>query len=420
MDTAPGRPIPSRLPGDAAKAITTGARAALPGARAESKGRWLALDLLRFVAVFLMVQGHTFTELLDERTQHEHWYRHHQFVHGYTAPMFLFASGLAFGYTTFRAWDRSTTAGDALFKRLRRYGWLLGIGYLMHVPTLALGGLASAGDGAVRAWLQVDVLQHIGVSLCALQLLAVLVKRQRVFIGIVAVLFALVVLGAPIVWTWPADAVLPIGLAGFVNGASGSYFPLVPWAGFTYAGVLLAYAAREAKRPSHTMAKWLAGATATSIVVPIALNRMGVNPYGAHDFWHTSPYYFFFRLGNVTGVLTVLCVVEILAHHVRVALTGAGRVARALRWVRVVGEESLVVYVAHLVALHGWVVGPGLTSRLGHALSLMQASLVALALFFAMVLTARAWSDMKKSRFRFQAMQLSAAGAFAYLLLIAR
>ena len=31
--------------------------------------RWLALDLLRFVAVFLMVQGHTFTELLTSDVQ---------------------------------------------------------------------------------------------------------------------------------------------------------------------------------------------------------------------------------------------------------------------------------------------------------------------------------------------------------------
>ena len=382
--------------------------------------RWLALDLLRFVAVFLMVQGHTFTELLSTEVQHERWYRHHQFVHGYTAPMFLFASGLAFGYTTFRSWSRSTEPGDALYKRLRRYGWLLVIGYLMHVPTLAPSGLVSASDGPLHRLLQVDVLQHIGVSLCVLQLLAVLVKRQRVFIGIVVTLFLAVVLLAPIIWAWPAEQRLPLALAGFVNGGSGSYFPLVPWAGFTYAGVLVAFLARNVERPSEKLAPWLLAVTVLSLGVPVLLNRMGVAPYGPHDFCRTDPYFFFFRLGNVTGVLTVLAYLERGAERFGVALAGKGRLGRALRWVRVVGEESLVVYVAHLVALHGWVVGRGMTSSMGHSLSLVACSLVALTLFASMVLVARGWSDMKKSRLRWQAVQLSAAGAMAYLVLIAR
>jgi uncharacterized membrane protein len=65
--------------------------------------RWLALDLFRFAAALLMVQGHVFTELLSSDYSGERWVRHHRFVHGYTAPMFLFAAGLAFGVTTFRA-----------------------------------------------------------------------------------------------------------------------------------------------------------------------------------------------------------------------------------------------------------------------------------------------------------------------------
>jgi uncharacterized membrane protein len=394
------------------------------GMQDEGKTRWLALDLLRFVAVFLMVQGHTFTELLSTEVQHERWYRHHQFVHGYTAPMFLFASGLAFGYTTFRSWRRATEPGDALYKRLRRYGWLLVIGYLMHVPTLAPSGLVSAGDGPLHRLLQVDVLQHIGVSLCALQLLAVLVRRitgsgERVFAGIVGGLFLSVVLLAPIVWAWPAERELPLALAGFVNGGSGSYFPLVPWAGFTYAGVLVAYAARHVERPSQQLAPWLLGLTILSLGLPVVLNRLGVAPYAPHDFWRTDPYFFFFRLGNVTAILTALAYLEQLAGRMGV-LSGHGRVARALRWVRVVGEESLVVYVAHLVVLHGWVIGPGLASSMGHSLSLVACSLVALSLFFAMVLVARGWSENKKSRLRWQALQVSAAGAMAYLVLIAR
>ena len=68
-------------------------------AKAERRaGRWLALDLLRFCAVFLMVQGHTFSSLLDPSVRAERWYQHHNFVHGYTAPMFLFENLDLFEY----------------------------------------------------------------------------------------------------------------------------------------------------------------------------------------------------------------------------------------------------------------------------------------------------------------------------------
>lgn len=402
--------------GSATPAPSGGAR----GAPLAGKTRWLALDLLRFVAVFMMVQGHTFTELLDPVYREERWFRHHNFVHGYTAPMFLFASGLAFGYTTFRAWSTHASGGDALMKRLRRYGWLLGIGYLIHVPTLAVAGLVAPQAHALRAWLQVDVLQHIAVSLALLSFLVVIVKKPGRFIAIVSVLFVLSVFLAPIIWSVPAEGALPLGLAGYVNGGSGSYFPLVPWAGFTYAGVMVAWLARHEARPSHRLASWLLAITAVTIIVPIVVNRTGFNPYGPHDFWRTSPYYFLFRLGNVTGVLTVLCFLERLADRRGLVFAEGSRLARGMSAVRVVGQESLVVYVAHLVVLHGWVVGPGLASHLGGQLSLTATSLVAVMLFLSMILVARAWNEWTKGELRFRALQLSAAGAFAYLLLIAR
>ena len=67
------------------------------GAGSRKNDRWRALDLLRLVAVVLMVQGHVFTALLDRGLRHGPWYIRHSYVHGLTAPIFFFASGLAFG-----------------------------------------------------------------------------------------------------------------------------------------------------------------------------------------------------------------------------------------------------------------------------------------------------------------------------------
>lgn len=384
--------------------------------RKSGGGRWLALDLLRFCAVFLMVQGHTFTELLDPAVRAERWYRHHSFVHGYTAPMFLFASGLAFGYTTFKAWNANLVPGDALWKRFRRYGWLLLIGYGLHLPSTSLSALGSLSPERLRNWLQVDVLQHIAISLALCQLLVLALRTPRRFAIAVGVLFAVAVFGAPLIWGIDVGTVLPMWLGGFVNSSTGSLFPLVPWAGFTYAGILCAYFARNVESPARALAWPFAFAAALSLLVPIAINHTGWNPYGVHDFWRTSPYYFFWRLGNVLAVLALLCFAERWIDRSKVADDSRTTASKALGWVRVVGAESLIVYVAHLLVLHGSVLNRGIRAYTGESLSLGAAIVVALALFGAMILLARLWHEMKKREVRWKAMQLAATTAFAWML----
>jgi uncharacterized membrane protein len=288
------------------------------------------------------------------------------------------------------------------------------------MPALALTRLLHLDAGTVREWLQVDVLQHIGVSLALLQLLALTVRHEKVFVGVVGALFAAVVLGAPLVWA--ADvSFLPAPIASYVNDDTGSLFPLFPWAGFTYAGILVAYAARTAKRPSHDLAWPLLALTVTLFVVPVALNRTGFQPYGVHDFWKTDPYYFFFRLANVLAVLTAWCFVEKLAD--RRAWLDEGtkesrtKIGEALSLVRVVGAESLLIYVAHLAFLHGSVLSSGLEHATGRSLTFGQASFVATALFVAMVALAWTWHEWKKGTWRFRVVQWSAIGSFAYLML---
>lgn len=388
-------------------------------------GRWLALDLFRFCAVCLMVQGHVFNTLLDQATRRQGWYPHHSFVHGYTAPMFLFGAGLAFGYTTFRGWSEHTRGGAAAIKRFKRYAWLLVIGYGLHLPTLSLSRLLSLDDPATLArMLQVDVLQHIGVSLALCQLLVLVVKQQRAFVAIVGTLAALVIFAAP--WIWNVDlsgGVVPTWLAGYVNASTGSIFPLVPWAGFTYLGIVVAYAVglNGGVESVSARVRWpFAALAAVFLIAPVLLDRFGLWPWPAHNFWKTNPLFFFWRLGNILAVLAILCFVE-RALEKRGALAAKGHfVDRALSWVKLIGAESLIIYVVHLVVLHGSVLGRGLKHtamfRQG-SLDLARASMVALALFLAMVLLAKAWSELRKTRFSFSAVQISLTSAIAYLML---
>ncbi|HEY8431817.1 MAG TPA: heparan-alpha-glucosaminide N-acetyltransferase domain-containing protein [Sandaracinaceae bacterium] len=382
-----------------------------------SAPRWLALDLFRFCAVCLMVQGHVFSTLLDSATKSQRWYPHHSFVHGYTAPMFLLGAGLAFGYTTFRAWDEHAKGGPATIKRFKRYAWLLVIGYALHLPTMSLSRLFALDEAQLRQLAQVDVLQHIGVTLALCQLLVLLVKRRRAFVAVVAVLAAASAVAAPWVWAIDLEGVSP-WLAGYVNASTGSQFPLVPWSGFTLFGIVLAHAIgiRGDARSVSERVRWpLAVVAAAFLIVPVLIDRFGVWPWPAHNFWKVNPLFFSWRLGNALAVLALLCFAERAIE--RAGWSGS----RVLSWVKLVGTESLIIYVVHLVLLHGSVLGPGLahTETLGRGTQgVLGASAVTLVLFSAMVLLAKMWSELRKTSAAFTAAQLGLTGGFVLLMLM--
>lgn len=400
LDLAGGAP-----PEDAPAPVAAATKAA-PVAKAK---RWLALDLYRFVAVMLMVQGHVFSTLLDQATKSQGWYPHHSFVHGYTAPMFLFSAGLAFGYTTFRKWDQHSSGGAAAKKRYSRYAWLLVIGYGLHLPTLSLTRLFAIDDPQrIARMLQVDVLQHIGVSLAICQVLVFLVKNKKVFVGIIATLAAVMVFGAP--WLWGIDlegTSVPVWLAGYFNASTGSIFPLIPWAGFTYLGIVVAFlvgVGGEARSVSRKVALPFLVLALIFMLVPIGIDRLGPLPWPSHNFWKTNPLFFFWRLGNILLVLAVLCFAERgmsragwMDDHPQTPM--AKLMHRLIPWIVIVGAESLVIYVTHLLLLHGSVVGPGIKHSgviSAHSHGLGTVTLVSLGFIAAMVLLAKVWTELRK------------------------
>lgn len=411
-----------------------------PATVASSTSRWLALDLFRFVAVLLMVQGHVFSALLDSQFHSELWYRRHSFVHGYTAPMFLFGAGLAFGYTTFRKWDEHTRGGASALKRFKRYFWLLFIGYALHLPDSSLSRILAVDDPArLRDMFQVDVLQHIGVSLGLCQLLVLVVRRQKTFAMIAGGLGVAAIILAP--WVWNVDlSSWPLPLAGYVNASTGSMFPLLPWAGFTYLGVAVAYvvgagrAGSGAKRPVSDRLAWpLLGLALAAMVLPIVVNRIGSLPvpseyYGVQDgvtqhlpraFWKTSPLLTIWRLGNVMLVLAILCFVERGLSRWGLARRGAGTVGRGLDWARAISAESLVVYVVHLVILHGCVLMSGLRQHFGGPTLSFGATVgITLTMVLAMMLLAILWHELKRHPRTFSAVQWSLVSLFALVLLL--
>jgi uncharacterized membrane protein len=363
---------------------------AVPASKAAATaGRFVALDLLRFLAVILMVQGHTFREVLDLGLRDQRWHGYHNYIHGYTAPIFLFSSGLAFGITTFRSWEKHLTFGPTLLKRLERYALLLLIGYAMQLPRFSLAGLWELPDARLGPALALNALQNIGFTLAIAELSVVALRTQRRFVAFTAAFAVVLVLVAPALWRMDVSNV-PVFFTGYLNTSTGSIFPIAPWGAFLLAGILTAHGiwdpdARAVRPNAHLV---LLAIGAVTILIGRQLSGAGLDwVFGEHNYWKTSPYFFLVRIGVVWTVLALLMAAA--------NLLSSDSAARKPGLVQTLGQETLVIYVAHLFALYGSPLTPGIVPHVRGTLSLLESTLLFGGVFVVMIAIALAWHAVK-------------------------
>ncbi|MGE4073376.1 MAG: heparan-alpha-glucosaminide N-acetyltransferase domain-containing protein [Lysobacterales bacterium] len=353
--------------------------------------RFDALDSLRCVAVLLMVQGHAFYLTLSAAERNAFWYPWHSYVHGYTAPGFMFGAGLAFGFTTLSdRIDQHARWTPMLRQRLYRYLSLIVIGYALQLPPLA--------ENAVN-WLQsdlnqfarVEALQHIGAALLFCQLLVILLRRPMPVAVSTLVLGAVIVLSGPAVSRVPAQELGPLLLAGYWTSGFGSTFPLVPWAGFVLVGVTLGACLRRLTGtvPLIRIAGAFAIAGIALVALSLQLDQLWPDAFGPHRYWKVSPYFFLRRLGWLMIALGALTALD----------AGLQRMQRrdgSLRiWVRRVGQHSLLLYVAHLLLLYGSPISPGLKSIFEGRLDVWHSAGLVVLIFIALALMLLAWEALE-------------------------
>ncbi len=361
--------------------------------------RWLFIDFLRFSAVVLMVQGHTFDALLSVSVKAESWFRMHAFWHGFTAPMFLFASGLAFGIATLRKWPRHLTPGPTLSRRYRRYGLLIIIGYFLHLPFFSFTKIVnSATQANLNAFFKSDALHLIGLSLILCQGLVYFLKTPKRVVRVLGVLVLGVVLAAPIIWHIPFQASLPLPIASYLNGMTGSVFPLFPWSAYLFCGVLTAYYLEPATRdqPQRNRLVHLAALGLMLILSAGALSLLHATaPFPQPVVWRANPLVFLMRMGTLLLFLVFLYELE---HRLRVTRRISDQPGPILSAVKMMAQETLGIYVLHLVILYGSVVSKGMLSFLGRRMDVLEAIGVFLVLFVVMRYFASAWHYLKNYR----------------------
>jgi uncharacterized membrane protein len=341
------------------------------GAPAHRPRRELYIDAFRGLMALVMVQGHVFDTLLSPAVLAEPLYRLQQIFHGSTAPGFLFASGFVAGL------PRAPLSVKASVRRGRRLLFVLGVGYMLGLPYLSLWKTALEATPAEKATMfACNALHVIAVSQLFVLALQWIVGRR--WIAAAAVTALLVLAAGPFVWASGLSARLPLFLGAYLDqDVAPSQFPVFPYSAFVLAGTV-AGAALGRQDPETRRRRAVRGGLALIALgglVALALR-------GVVDFWGVSPGYALIRLG---GLLLLLRLVEAVAAH-----DVPGTRALAL-----IGHETLLVYVLHLVMLFGGVLGPSPMLAWHGRLGFGAASAVLAVMVPVLLAAAWAWHRVK-------------------------
>ena len=205
-----------------------------------TKSRALFIDILRGLAILVMVEVHVFNELLSPSIKSQSWFSIVNFINGLVAPSFLFVSGLVFVLSLQRGTDDLRKFGKTFWKKLSRIGLILLAGYSLHPPFFSVQKLMNNWTPVViKQLFIVDILQCIGIGLLILLFARIIFSNDKLFYVFITIVLLVVLLISPVFWKIDFNNFLPIPLASYFNTMNGSLFPIFPWFNFLFAGALV-------------------------------------------------------------------------------------------------------------------------------------------------------------------------------------
>lgn len=358
------------------------------------KPRLRFIDIGRSIAIILMLQGH-FISLTFEGYREQlnllrqtgtsgdiffDWWCH---LRGFTAPLFFTITGVVFVYLLLGNQD------EKYFKQIRvRKGFRRAISIILWGYALQLNfkNIRYYLSGNINdRFFAFHVLQCIGFGILILLVLYGvyrIINKRIQFSWILLTLGFAVFLIQPLINSYgsihfPAKA--PMFIQNFLHGPN-SIFPLTPWVGFVLFGGALGAIIRE--KSDHLKEKWF----------PIKFAALGLLIWGVgtlllyifshlgFDMHFMAVVYLFHQVMEVTLLIAVLMYVERLFKQ------------KDTMFMRM-GQNTLEIYILHVIILYGAIIGIGLRTYFQKSLSFGEAIFGAILfiLFFAFLTKILPW-----------------------------
>jgi len=361
------------------------------------------LDVLRGVAVLLMIEAHVIDSWTTSAEHQSHWFRQSMVLGGFAAPLFLFFAGVA---VSLSAASKARRLGDtrAAMRAVQKRGLeIFALALLFRLQSKILS------NGAWWTLLKVDILNIMGPSITAAATLWGLARSPAMRMTAFAVAMAGMVWLAPAVRGFDALASLPDAIEAYFRPVPGlSNFTLFPWAAFVAAGALMGVILDEARLPQADRRVNLAFAAGGLVLAYVAYRASFLPPLDERSrFWSTSASFFFVRLGLMVAAVGGAWLWEqrpsvrlrsgqALRQSSGQALQQGSGQAAGRPWspLQVLGRSSLFIYWIHVELVYG------LVSLPLHGAFSLAGAWAALGAFWLLMLAAAVAKDWTIGKFK--------------------
>ncbi|MBK7104217.1 MAG: DUF1624 domain-containing protein [Ignavibacteriae bacterium] len=361
--------------------------------KSDQKRRIVFIDLMRAFAVIMMIQGHTTDTFLSNeyRNTESVAYNFWLTMRGFTAPIFMFSSGLIFTYLL-KADHFDFFQNPRIAKGIKRGFALIGIGYLLRFPTHRIFDLESVSKTQWDIFLTVDALHLIGVGLLSIVTVLFISKNLKLNFNITlgfTILISLIV--SPYVAKINWDNYLPQILSGYFFEKNGSLFPIFPWVIYVLAGAMLGnYLSKNEGiyfKKRFSIFLFTIGSSLVGLYLAIyAFSHL--LPENISD-WLYANSLIIVRLGYVIIANSLMAFIARNFNHIPKIISDTGK-------------KTLMLYVAHVIILYGCALFPGFNKFWGKTLTSYQTIFVViimLALMLLLVLYSDRISNYWKNKF---------------------
>ncbi len=343
----------------------------------DKKHRIIFIDLMRAFAVLQMVQGHTVDALLspEYRLLDFPAYSVWHFMRGMTAPIFMFTSGTVFTYL-FRLVDEPFGNNPRVKKGIKRFLLLVFLGYLLRYPTYKVFDFSNVTKQQLDTFFAVDVLQLIGFGILFLLISAFISEKLKLGDTVTFLLMSLVfIIPSPFMNSIDWLKYFPQPIANYFYTSNGSLFPLFPWAGYVIlGGILGSYLARNPlvfKTNKFSIRLMIIG------IVLIIFSSVYIKLHLGESISNLSDSYTYdtilFRIGFV---LILTAVVSYISQSIN----------SIPRIIILIGRNTLLIYIVHLMIIYGSAWNPGLYTIWGNSVPVSLTILIAVLMITTMTL----------------------------------
>lgn len=345
------------------------------------KKRFIFVDLLRGLALLVMIEVHVFNAFLNPVFKAQPWFSVLTYINGLVAPSFLFVSGFAFILSTNLSSEKLKIFSPAVIKRLLRIALIFLVGYSLHLPIFSLSKMLKLPEAEMLQFYNVDVLQCIAAGLMMLLLMKLFTSNEKIFNVILFSGTLIFIFLSPLAWQHDFSNNIPKWLANYFNPKYGSLFPLFPWLGFMFSGAIAAIFFLRQKENTEQK-KFITYLTIIGLIFVIITHLLltELTPVEIRSI-RPNPFFFLQRLGYVLLLLVICWHVDSKRNIKKSFILDFSR-------------ESLLVYWLHLTIIFG---GKNLVTILNQSFGVWENIAATGILVLIMVITAKLWGWFKKN-----------------------